>query len=113
MNARHRSEAIRKLESYAPVIFEHMLKIHLYPHQEAKRHWIAELDAYAGRLKKFVPGKGGKPNFNVELLMEYLYADQVTDVSLDFAETYGPTEERLDLEKLHAMIEDYAQKILA
>ncbi len=112
MNARHKSEALHKLESLSAIILDHILKVVLYPHHDAVRHWQAELDAFASKLQKFNAGKSGKPNFSEALIMEYIYSDRIVDIGLEWIETYGPTEKPLDMNEVKASVRAFSAKIL-
>ncbi len=68
MNAAfRRGEAITRLESYSEVIVLHLTLITLFPDSRDLTHWTAELEAFAGVLRRYDKAKTkAKHNFSPE-----------------------------------------------
>ena len=111
--ARRRSSALDKLEEHRTVILEHILKQSILPKNRAVKHWQKELNSFASRLRKFNKGKaGGKPNYTRDLLWEYIWEDQYTELPLGFVEEYGLHDFHVNLDNVKARIHAFIDQVL-
>lgn len=67
-----RGEAFSRLDSYAPVIVEHLALITWFPEHSARKHWNAEILAFQKTLKRYDNAKKREHNFRVEDIIEAL-----------------------------------------
>lgn len=73
MNAAfRRSEAVQKLENYAPVIMEHLALVTWFPDNLANSHWEQELAAFRKTLHRVSNSKSKRPNLNQDLIVDVL-----------------------------------------
>ena len=112
MTARSRNVSIEKLSEFRVVILEHILKISVLPKNPSVKHWKAELNSFAARLKRYHKSKSGKPNYSKKILWEYIWEDQYTELPLGFLEEYGVREIQLNLEDVKASIHEFIDQIL-
>lgn len=97
MNAAfRRSEAIERLESYAPVIAEHLALTSWFPDHLSCKHWQAELDAWSSAMKRYNKSKMKKKgNYTKEIMLDALEATIDCDDKKDFlviqVESHGLT----------------------
>lgn len=111
--ARRRSSALDKLEELRVVILEHILKTSILPKDPSVKHWQKELHSFASRLRKFNKAKAGnKPNYTQELLWEYIWEDQYTELPLGFVEEYEIHEFRVNMDDVKTRIQAFVDQVL-
>ena len=111
--ARRRSAAIDKLEELRVVILEHILKLSILPKDRSVKHWQKELHSFASRLRTFNKAKAGsKTNYTRDILWEYIWEDQYTELPLGFVEEYGIHKFQVDLDDVKARIDAFIDQVL-
>lgn len=111
--ARRRSSAVDKLEELRVVILEHILKSSILPKDPAVKHWQKELHSFASRLRKFNKAKAGnKSNYTRDLLWEYIWEDQYTELPLGFVEEYGIHKFQVNMDDIKARVNTFIDQVL-
>ena len=111
-------EALERLESYAPVISEHLALITWFSDHESCKHWQAELDAWATAMKRYNKGKMKKKgNYTEELILDVLEmtidSDDKKDLILIQVESHGlMLKNKADWHELEAAFKAFSMKVL-
>lgn len=113
-----RGDAFNRLESYAPVIVEHLALVSWYPDTQAVNHWNVEIDAYMKILRRYNNGKKKSDNFDVEDIVRELKShieyNEEKDYLLIAMKGHGqPDLDNPDWDALEKATQAFAERVCA
>ena len=117
MNARSRSQAVQGLENLSFIISVHMVLVESFPDNDARQHWIGELNGFIKTLRRYNKATGKrKCNFTMELielsLTEILEDNTMLEDIEDFIAAKGLPVENLDIQGSKVKVNRFADCVL-
>lgn len=120
MNAAFRRyEALERLESYVPVIVEHLALVNWFPEHQCCKHWQTELSAWKTALRRFHKSKMKKKgNYTEELILDALEtaidSDDKKDLLLIQIESHGVTlPNNIDWNTLRKVFKEFSDELIS
>lgn len=116
-NAFHRSKALEKLSDLQLQIAEHLFKIAHYPNHSAYSHWLKELRAWNGQLRRLHRSKTKRGNYSQKVLLKALWTEPLgeKDDRIELAAQIvndGLPPVQIEEKKLKNVVEKFVQDIL-
>jgi hypothetical protein len=115
MNAFRRGHAITGLEELAFIISQHLVLLTAFPENQAARHWLAEVDAFEGTLRRWDKGKKGARNYTPEIvkdaLLQILEDEDQQELLEGAVEAKGLNIEAIDWDKAVQAAQEFSRKV--